>query len=175
VFKPIKGFPEYYISDKGEVWSAKSKKRLKQWKVSHGYMCVELSNGGRHNRKQARVHRLVAEAFIPNPNNKPQVNHKNGDKTDNRVSNLEWVTAAENARHASEIGISNSKRVIIDMIHLTENRTERIEGVHRLAQKLGKSYDSARYMLCGVTAPPNGILLERITEKRAPKGKTLNT
>lgn len=162
MFKPIKGFPDYYISDKGEVWSAKSKKRLKQWRISHGYMRVELSNGGRHTRKQARVHRLVAEAFIPNPNNKPQVNHKNGNKSDNRSENLEWVTNAENAKHASKNGLNKRKRVVIEMIHLTDNRIERIDGVHKLAKRLGKSYDSARYMLCGVTAPPNGILLMRV-------------
>ena len=63
-----------------------------------GYPCVGLRKDGKTHPK--RVHRLVAIAFIPNPENKPQVNHKKGIKTDNRASELEWATAAENNRHA---------------------------------------------------------------------------
>lgn len=164
MLKQIKDFPDYYITPEGQIFSTKTGKWLKQWRISSGYMRVDISIKGRSTRKQARVHRLVAEAFLPRVEGKSHINHLNGDKSDNRVENLEWCTNAENARHAAENRRVKRKRVIIDMIHLTENRTERIEGVHRLAQRLGKSYDSARYMLCGVTAPPNGILLERVEE-----------
>ena len=57
-----------------------------------------------------RVHRIVARAFIPNPEGKPQVNHRNGDKSDNRAVNLEWVTARENAQDAARNGLLNTDR-----------------------------------------------------------------
>ena len=70
--------------------------------TSHGYMSVYL-RGGRDNEVKGYVHRLVAFAFIPNPENKPEINHKNGIRNDNRVENLEWVTGLENKLHRSRV------------------------------------------------------------------------
>lgn len=76
---------------------------LSPYKSHYGYLCVTLMKNGKHTYK--RVHRLVAEAFIPNPKNKRCVNHKDGDKTNNCVDNLEWATHQENTIHAWETGL----------------------------------------------------------------------
>lgn len=97
----------------------------------HPYFYVSLSKQG-HVRKRM-VHILVALAFIPNPQNKPQVNHKNGNTQDNRVANLEWVTNAENTQHAYDMGL-RQKRVI-----MIEYRGE-IKNLRRWAIDLGLDY-----------------------------------
>ena len=98
----IKGYPDYYVTDTGIVYSRKSGrfKRLAQTDDGHGYAKVSLCNNTKP--KVVKVHRLVAQAFIPNPENKPQINHKNGVRNDNRVENLEWCTNGENSKHSYE-------------------------------------------------------------------------
>lgn len=78
---------------------------LKSVKDNKGYLRIAISYNGLSHR--FKIHRLVAQMFIPNPKRKPQVNHKNGIKTDNRVENLEWNTCAENINHAEKLGLRN--------------------------------------------------------------------
>lgn len=103
-WKKINSFDGYYISNHGRVYSKKRNGTgggiRKLNKSDKGYLQVSLKN--KNNMLiNKRINILVAEAFIPNPENKPQVNHIDEDKTNNRVSNLEWVTAKENANHGT--------------------------------------------------------------------------
>lgn len=105
-WKPIKGYEGIYeVSNMGRVKSLhRSQGRiLKQYTQDNGYVKVNLSKNGTHNTK--RVHRLVATAFIPNPHNKPEVNHIDGNKENNNVDNLEWCTREYNVRHAFHNGL----------------------------------------------------------------------
>ena len=104
-WKAIEGYEGLYeVSTQGRVRNIKRGGRLKALcKVAHGYIAVNLNKEGV--KKQYLVHRLVAKAFIPNPENKPQVNHKDGTKSNNSVGNLEWMTSSENLNHARDTGL----------------------------------------------------------------------
>lgn len=101
-WKPFPGFEsDYLISSNGDVWSIRNMKILRPKITATGYVRVSPSVNG--HRKDCAVHRMVALAFIPNPDNKPTVNHINEDKTDNRVKNLEWATIMEQNIHGTRI------------------------------------------------------------------------
>ncbi len=111
-FINIKGFDGHYkINKAGEVKSFKNPNKeiiLKQTLSTAGYPRVNLCKNGED--KKYFVHRLIAQAFIPNPDNKPCINHKNGTKTDNRIENLEWCTKGENNKHAYDTKLISSKK-----------------------------------------------------------------
>lgn len=107
IWKDIKNYESLYqISNTGKVKSIKRNIILKPSKNRKGYLHVILFKNGK--TKVGRIHRLVAETFIPNPYNKPQVNHVNCIKTDNRVENLEWNTQSENQKHAFANGLQTN-------------------------------------------------------------------
>lgn len=99
----IESHPNYRIYNDGTVRNSKDEIKT-PYKNKHGYMTVNLYNNGKSSSK--RIHRLVAEAFIPNPYNKPEVNHLDGNKTNNYVGNLEWSTKSENMQHAYKTGLN---------------------------------------------------------------------
>ena len=100
---------DYKLFSDGEILGKNGKPMVPQ-KDKKGYLRIRLRYGNvdEHGAATYKVHRLVAEAFIPNPKKLPQVNHKDGDKTNNDVSNLEWCTNAENAVHAQDTGLCDN-------------------------------------------------------------------
>jgi hypothetical protein len=157
MLKDIKEYEgRYAISDEGQVWSYYSKRWLKQWDiVSHRkgytreqvYKQVNFKLNGK--LKKYSVHRLVALAFIPNPDNKPEVNHIDGNPSNNHISNLEWVTASENLLHAYRIGL-----IVISDEH------------RKRASELGKRTGK-------ITAKINNKLKRKLTFEQAQEIKLL--
>ena len=96
----------YEVTKCGKVFSKRSNKELTGCVDLAGYRKIAPRING--TRYQTTAHRLVALKYIPNPNNLPQVNHKDGDKLNNHVSNLEWCTPKHNIRHAHRVGLSNN-------------------------------------------------------------------
>lgn len=119
IWKTIPELPNYQVSNKGNVKSIERKvyngrgyytlreKILKPCKNRGGYMCVNILKEGK--LKNIRIHRLVADAFLPNPLNLPQINHRNEDKSDNRLENLEYCDAKYNVNYGTRTERASKK------------------------------------------------------------------
>lgn len=154
IWKPIVTAGNYEVSNLGRVRSLKTDSRhvLKPRLDTAGYFGITLYVSGE--KITRRIHRLVAEAFIPNPLNKPCVNHINGIKTDNRAENLEWCTQSENHFHARNTGLShqgaqnyNAKLTDIDVQYIRDNP----DGLTctQLAKKFGVTKTAISYVQLG--------------------------
>lgn len=116
-YRDVVGFEDYFqISNLGNVFSKRSNRILKQTKSKTGYWTFGTRINGIAHRFY--VHRRVAMAFLPNELNKPFVNHKDGCKTNNILSNLEWVTHAENVAHAWATGLRNRKLTVEQVLEI---------------------------------------------------------
>jgi hypothetical protein len=108
--KDVEGYEGFYaVTSLGRIWSYRSNRFIKTWVDCSGYMRVTFCVNGEEN--QQSMHRLVGFAFVVNPDNKPQINHKNGDKKDCKASNLEWVTPRENLQHACDMGLNSCHKL----------------------------------------------------------------
>ena len=136
-WKDIVGYEnEYQINQFGEIRTLKDSPKLKKYDVlkpqiskRNGYVYQMLYKNGKE--KLLRVHRLVAMAFLPNPNNLPQVNHKDGNKQNNSVDNLEWCEQSDNMKHAYKNGLQipseNQRKAIINTNKLKQKKVCQIK------------------------------------------------
>ena len=144
MWKDIEGYEgKYRISTEGEVLSVNKDLIMAQCLGGNGYLKTGLRRNGTKDR--LITHRLVAQAFIPNPHNKPQVNHIDGNKLNNNAYNLEWCTPKENTEHAYRIGLRKGTP-------------------HNKGKKLGKS--SQYHYVERVTYPKKGELFYRAVVKK---------
>ena len=139
IWKDIQGYEGYYqVSNLGRIKNVKNGKN-KVRKISYdklGYPYINLSKNGI--RKTKKVYRIVAETFIPNPENKKTVNHKDGDPSNSKIDNLEWATHQENINHAWETGLSDYGYGII----LEDKKTKEIKifrSMNKASLFIGKS------------------------------------
>lgn len=131
----------YAIDKSGEILHLKFYRTLKI-NYSTAYPSLNLCKNGV--REMKLMHKLLATAFIPNPENKPQVNHKNGNKKDFSLPNLEWSTPSENCKHAYDIGLSTVSehcKKVLSEIHSGANHYNAKKVIHPLS---GTVYDTIR-------------------------------
>lgn len=144
---PINGFENYSITFNGEIYNTWNNfYKLKPTKDQKGYLRISLCKKSK--KSTFKVHRLVAQHFIPNIDNKPQVNHINGIKIDNRLENLEWATASENTKHAYDTGL-NSKPPAIKKLNEQQVLEIRSKFKKKIITRemLGKEYNVSAYCI----------------------------
>lgn len=139
IWKDDIDYPDHFqISNHGRVYSKRINKILIQGTTKTGYKVISSKIGGRSGRYICvKVHRMLAKAFIINPENKELVNHKDGDKTNNHISNLEWCTSKENTRHAYDNGLIKTKIYLENpLFKLTKQEIEYINTHYKPRHKL---------------------------------------
>jgi hypothetical protein len=163
----VPGFEGLYkISNKGEILSAERNGTkgglLKTSLDRYGYVKAVLNK----NNKQHHftVHRLVALAFIPNELNKPQVNHINGNRVDNDLSNLEWSTAKENVHHSFQFGKQTTVMRSVEATHIRTKETSVFPSQREAAKKLGIGQANISSVLRGVYKQANGYTFQYLGE-----------
>ena len=146
IWKKIPGYSLYEISNYGEIktfnWKNMGKERIMNPALDQGgYLRTMLKRDSDGKIHTVKVHRLVAITFIDNPEDKPQVNHINGIRNDNRVSNLEWCTNKENIKHSFKIGLSSNKGEKNPCATLTDEQVKEILS----------NYEFGKTARCGMT------------------------
>jgi predicted DNA-binding protein YlxM (UPF0122 family) len=135
-FRDLQGFDNYQISNLGRIYSKKKRTCLKVKKLGNsGYYQVRLSKDGKYIYKN--LHRILAETFIPNPNNYRTVNHINGNKLDNRISNLEWADDCTQQHQACLLGLKPTTQHILteeEILDVYKRHFENNESIYSIAK-----------------------------------------
>ena len=153
-WKTINGYPNYSVSNEGQVRNNKTMKVLSPALDSNGYSFVILYKDGE--KWHGYLHRLVATAFIPNLYNLPEVNHKNGNKTNNHEKNLEWCTHAENVNHSLRL-LAQVRRVGGKKAVLCVETGEIFPSIASAAKAVGRSSTAIRKCVYGWTKTCAGL------------------
>lgn len=143
MLKTIPNLQNYQIDEEGNVYSLTTNKYIKaRLNKKLGYMYIDLYPEPQK-KKTYRLHRLVAETFIPNPNNLPQVNHKDGNKLNNNVDNLEWCDNGYNQRHAYRLGLKPEQDLHGELNPCAKLTKEDAEYIRKHYKKSDKEYGCA--------------------------------
>ena len=152
--KEIRGFENYFITKEGEVISKRTNKPIFQWVDSCGYKLIAMSKEGK--RHYARVHRLVALHFLAHEEEKPFVNHKDGDKLNNHYSNLEFCTNSYNTKHGYDNNLYKSRsRCEIEVYDKNWNYINTYPSIRSLSDNLNINRKTVTSILKGVKKTNN--------------------
>lgn len=143
----------YEVSFDGHIRNKVTKRVIREFAGKDGYLRTQLHG------KTTLIHRIIAAAFIQNPDDLPEVNHKDGNKRNNAVSNLEWVTRSENQAHAYKLGLKSTRGTKNGRHKLTEKDVEYIRnhyvkgdknfGTKALSEKFGVARQTISAVICG--------------------------
>lgn len=164
IWKDIKGYEGLYqVSNTGRVKRVATGRVLKGSKNAGGYITVKLSKHGVTSTKT--IHRLVAETFIPKPENKPEINHIDEDKTNNKVDNLEWSTRKENINHGTRTErMGKTRSISIIATNIKTGEVEEFYGTSECARQLGLNTPSITNVLKGRRETVGGYTFKYLNE-----------